>query len=836
MVTPPFRTWGLLLPLAAMAVFMAVPAVSDAQPEEPLTLLKRALRLKAEGRIAEAVPLWVRLSEYPETRMTAREHLKRATPADLKTAADVVRRAYALHAESRLAEPQQIVLPIPGLPISMVSLPLAQGQPPPAELDAMGERLKRAMQLESEGRYDEALALWTELANQPDLAGVARQRRNILLLRAPAGQAAPTLLNIDAARQLIGGAGAADDPMLFNEHLALASAVAIAAGQESDATRRTELYGQARSEFRRLLEGVSGRQAPDDVRRIAEWNLAVLASRDWMNADPAYWERGLREFPPGPGRERVRLFMALRQAEASFRANQPQGVRSALELANRIAGGMEGAGSLAVQDAEAVLRGFRRTLVARAAQQNQLEQYRPILGADLGAEFAAAEASESYRRFVQALAQRPEAFGEAPGTFQQVLERLQSARGQAPEGSPLRQQLDQDIQAVERFLQVLTQTPPALLLSWNRAAERTNAARSAEEWEAAATAWREVYGTTAEGSPERAEAGRHLFNAQMRRGEVLFRAGNRDAAQQALEQARATLGEVGQPWPEADRTAATDRLQNNLLALQPPREELVPPTGNVPAYAGGRIGPCRAPCMIMHYHEYHQPDVEDWLNRLQQNQDDALTKLVDWFNNSPMRQGDPTVRRDWTPETLIEFLSRTMNRTPGTQRAGARQWCDHDRRLGRGWHGYAVKSNGAAYYLNNGVALINAECSNPLDVIRVREIPPPALVETPEAAIPRPLPQVPPVVYARPQPEFAFFVEGIFQPYALPLPQIIIQERGRQSPEPGRQSPEPRGRQSPERRSKGTRGDRAVPARAAASRAPSVPVTTAPDAPPIPVR
>jgi hypothetical protein len=179
--------------------------------------------------------------------------------------------------------------------------------------------------------------------------------------------------------------------------------------------------------------------------------------------------------------------------------------------------------------------------------------------------------------------------------------------------------------------------------------------------------------------------------------------------------------------------------------------------------------------MIMHYDRPHPADVADWLNRLQNDQD-ALRRLVDWFNNGPMAKATPDAKRDFStdpnsPNYLVAFLSKNMNRTPGVLKRGTLQWCDHN---GAGpWKSAPVRADGAAYYLNNGVPIINAECSNPLNPIRTRKLPAPEWMECPESAAPRMIPPYPVINYGMPEAEFSFHVEGIFQPYALPLPAVV---------------------------------------------------------------
>ena len=68
--------------------------------------------------------------------------------------------------------------------------------------------------------------------------------------------------------------------------------------------------------------------------------------------------------------------MAMRLAEAAMMAKQPQEVERALHLAEQIAAGQEGKGSLSVPDGEEQLRLLRRYLARLAFQTNQAHAFR----------------------------------------------------------------------------------------------------------------------------------------------------------------------------------------------------------------------------------------------------------------------------------------------------------------------------------------------------------------------------------------------------------------------------------------------------------------------------
>jgi hypothetical protein len=647
--------------------------------------------------------------------------------------------------------------------------------------------LERVLKLEAAGNFTAALPVWVQLSNFPETAMAARQHRIWILLygstQPSMGPRAIPRANIDAARQLIRGALAAQDPLLFEEQLALAESIMYSAQGGGDTMRAT--FEEARREFRLVLTGIPGvpnRQAPEYVRRIAEWNLAVLAIALPESTDPAYWQRALNEFPPLPGRERVRLYIAMKLAEAHMMAKHPAEVERVVALVEAIAAGREGPGSLAVPNSAEDVRLFRRYLAKLAYQTNQAAQFEAnpqsfFRRTDFPGEYHAWEASDAFRSWVARL---PGSWAEAESTWGMILRHLEQARDMANGNNSLRQRVLADITAVNMFLQSLSQNPPRILLPWNAAAEATNAAsrsNTPEAWNATAEAWRRVL-PLLQGRPreERAEAEMHVVNAYLKIADVRHRANDAEGARRALDQAAAALSDIGADISAPDRMMVQQRIDNNRRSLAAQEERLVPP-GPVrfPAYRGGDVGPCPFRCMIMHYDAPHKPDVTEWLNRLQNDQD-ALKRLVDWFNNGPMAVATPGAKRDFStdpnsPNYLVAFLSKNMDRTPGVLRRGVRQWCDH---MGAGpWHSAPVRANGAAYYLTNGVAIINAECANPLAPIRTSKVQPPPWMECQEQAAPRALPQFPVINYGMPQAEFSIHVEGIFQPYSLPLPPVV---------------------------------------------------------------
>lgn len=660
--------------------------------------------------------------------------------------------------------------------------------PPAADLSDQDKHnlaaglLKRALKLEAAGDFDTAFGVWEQLAQFPETAMSSRQHRIWIKLHKPEGAPAPSDANLNAARTLIAGPLAQQDELLFEEQLALASAIMFSATTPGPQMRQR--FEQARVEFRKVLNGipgVTGRTAPEYVRRIAEWNLAVLAISLPETRDPAYWERGLAEFPALPMRERIRLYMAMKLAEAYMFAKNPAQVEKALAQAEAIAAGREGPGSLPVSDGAEQLRLFRRYMAKLAFQLNEQDKYRQgfLKNTDFGGQMRAYEASELFRSWVANLVARPSSVVDAPSTWQKILQLLQDARTLTGGNIMLQQHLDADIKAAQAYLQALEQTPPRIFYAWNQAAKRTNTAKTPADWDEAAKMWRDVLASL-QGRPadERAEAAMRVVNAYLRKADLLYKAMDLNGAKAALEQARDAVGVgpmgVGAPLSPQDREMISKRIENNLKALGAAEEQLVPAgTPVIPAYKGGPIGPCRARCVIVHYHERHQPDVADWLNRLQNNPD-AVKRLVDWFNNGPMARATADAKRDFSadpnsPNYLVAFLSKHVNRTPGVLKRGARQWCDHN---GAGpWHSYPVRVDTGAYYLTNGVAIINADCSNPLAPIRTMK-PKAEWMECPEFARARELPQFPAVSYGMPEAEFSFHVEGVFQPYALPLPAV----------------------------------------------------------------
>jgi hypothetical protein len=471
--------------------------------------------------------------------------------------------------------------------------------------------------------------------------------------------------------------------------------------------------------------------------------------------------------------------MAMRLAEAYLIADQPEKVEEALALAGKIIAGEEGKGSLTVPNGEKDLDCFLRYLAQLAIQRNVAAKYRDgfLRRTDFFGEYRAWEAAEMFRKYVGDLQANPATVTDAPRIWNAILQILQDARQFTGDDKEFAARLDADIAAVQAYLAALAKDPPALTYAWNQAAERTNTAQSPQDWDQAAQMWRAVLGQL-QGRPQadRTEAALRVVGAFMAKACALYKAGDKPGAQAALEQAREALGTgpngVGADIPAADRDEITGRIENNLRALGAGEEKLVPTAPKAaPAYRGGPIGPCRARCVIIHYHERHQPDVADWLNRLQNNPE-AVRRLVDWFNNGPLARKTPDAKRDFSadpnsPNYLVAFLSKHVQRTPGILRRGATQWCDHS---GAGpWQSYPVRTDTAAYYLNNGVAIINADCSNPLAPIRVRKTVG-EFICCPERALVKPFPQFPAVAYSLPEACFAIHIEGIFQPYALPNP------------------------------------------------------------------
>jgi hypothetical protein len=284
----------------------------------------------------------------------------------------------------------------------------------------------------------------------------------------------------------------------------------------------------------------------------------------------------------------------------------------------------------------------------------------------------------------------------------------------------------------------------------------------------------------------------------MRKADVLFAAGRKEEAGRALMQARDALGVgptgVGSAISAADQKMILDRIVNNEKALTGGQTLLPQPPKPFGVYQGPLIPPCehfiisrrggrtvrRERCMIVHYPKPHAGDAADWawtLNYLNEHRED-LRRLVDWFNNGPVAQRTPDAKRDWTEETLLAFLSdeKMVRPQAGPLRKGTTQWCDRIHLPGGGfrkeWHSSPVQEAGAAWYTTTGDMILNVKCANPLGVIR--------MVTTPvqwlpceEMAATRAFPPYPVINYGMPQAEFSFHVEGIFQPYALPLPPVV---------------------------------------------------------------
>ncbi len=292
----------------------------------------------------------------------------------------------------------------------------------------------------------------------------------------------------------------------------------------------------------------------------------------------------------------------------------------------------------------------------------------------------------------------------------------------------------------------------AMVDAWNQAARATRGAYSSADWSAAADLWAQatmMRGSTTWSEDERRRIALYrircllkqadTLKAQSERGNtntsreeepgrtpvpvsMVQEGGNRrPTVEAALDRAAQALKDLNALLSPADRASLSRVIGNNRRALAG-AVRLIPATlGAVAPYRGGPIGPARAGCAILQYYRPHQPDVAEWLDRLR-NEPQALRRLVDWFNNGMVTRAttESQVKRDFSadeksPDYLVAFLSSNLQRTPGVVRRGTRAWCDRD---GKVWEPEALRTDMPAYFLNNGVALVEAERSRPLNVIR----------------------------------------------------------------------------------------------------------------------
>ncbi len=639
--------------------------------------------------------------------------------------------------------------------------------PPVAELSdtdrqnlAAGQ-VKRALKLEAAGNTAAALAAWEQVAKLPGYELPARQHRIYLLLRPAAGGKAPSAASIDQARQLIRGPLADKDPLVYDQQMALVSA--ILAGAPASGTARRPVVALARTECRLVLNGIPGAgKAPTSgpVRDRAEMTVGLLAAEAENPGDLNHWRTALTECPARPGRERLRYYLTQQLALAAVNGRQPEQAAAALNQANIIATGGEGNGTTALPGATAEVAKLRRYMVARVFELKDADRYRTTLlkDSDYIGEYLAYLASEEAKALDAALKANPTPGPEAQARWQAIGKKLEEARAHSGANSALTAKLDADLAEIKAYSTAVDSFPPTIAVAWTEAAGKTNQAAKPADWDVAATSWRGVLAMMV-GRPatERREVALHVVHSHLRKADVLYAEGKKDAARTALRQARAELitmpEAVGSHLTQEDKERIEQRVSNNGKALNA-GTYLAGTKGekNIPGFRGSTLKPVATECVIIRYKSPHTPNVDQWLQDLRTHPS-AVRRLVDWFNNGPVAQKTPGAKRDFSanpssPNYLVTFLEKHAYRKPGALPVGTVQWCDHN---GKGpWHGSVIKkAGGAAYYLKDGTPIIRTVCSNPIGVIRTYTVTAEWIPQE-ESASPRAVPGYPSIAYGKP--------------------------------------------------------------------------------------
>lgn len=647
------------------------------------------------------------------------------------------------------------------------------GIEPPADLPALAElskadrqnlaacQVKHALKLEASGNTAAALSAWEQVAKLPGYELPARQHGIYLLLRPGAGGKAPSAANIDRARKLIRGPLADKDPLVYEQQMALVGA--ILAGAPAAGTARRPVVALARTECRLVLNGIPGASkapASGAVRDRAEYTLGLLATEAENPNDINHWRAALAECPARPGREPLRYHLATQMCLASVNSRQPAQLSAALNQANIIATGGEGNGTAAVPGGAAEVTRLRRYLVARVFELKDADRYRDTLlkDNDYAGEYLAYLAAEDARALDAALKANPAAGAEAKIRWQAIGKKLEVARAHAGGNTAITTKIDADLAKINTYCTAVDSCPPAIAVAWTNAAEKTNKSVKPADWDAAATSWRGVLAMMV-GRPasERREAALHVVHSRLRKADLLYAGGNKEAARTALRQARAELSTmpeaVGSHLEDEDKERILERVANNGKALNA-GTYLAGTRGEkgIPNFKGTTLKPVATECVIIRYKSPHTPNVDQWLQDLRTHPS-AVRRLVDWFNNGPIAQKTPGAKRDFSanpasPNYLVTFLEKHVYRKPGALPVGTVQWCDHN---GKGpWHGSVIKqAGGAAYYLKDGTPIIRTVCSNPIGVIRTYTSHA-EWIPLQETAKPRAVPSYPSIAYAKP--------------------------------------------------------------------------------------
>lgn len=633
---------------------------------------------------------------------------------------------------------------------------------------------RRALQFEGAGNLPSALEVWRQLSafngigRYPRVALMSRQHQISILL---------TQNNLSAARGLIRGPGAASDPLIWDQQLALAAGIIRSAPAGGEA--RLEALRQAIEEYRAVVDGIQGvTLAPSAAQRsLAEWNLEALSLSTNPPASPAEWERRLGRFPALPGREPVLLYIASRWAEAALEAGQPDAVARALRDVDAIAAGRYRPGMQPVARGADFVVLLRRFLARRIFERNEVGRYGDVLrSTDYGGEYRGWDAAKLYRARLERLRGNADLIVEDPTVYENILRVLMEARTMSGPNADLGRRLDNDITLTRAYLEALRKDPPKITLEWNRAANITNGARDAASWQRAADAWRGVLGLL-QGRPQqqRRDAAMHVINAYLRQADALYMERDFQGARGALAQAESALrieGGVGAELSEADRRMVAERLANNLRALRPSEELAGPAAPFAPFPREQVVVPDESRCVITRYPGPSiRPNVEAWIENLR-NRPGTVRRLVDWFNNGPMARNTSGAKRNFSadpnsPDYLVDFLDRNLSRTVGVLPIGSRQWCDHN---GTGpWASYITRKEAAAYYLKNGVAIIRIACDNPLAPIKVVRSAA-RWAECEEKAVLIVAAEAPVINYGEPNAPFSFPIPQQYKEFVLPRP------------------------------------------------------------------
>jgi hypothetical protein len=629
----------------------------------------------------------------------------------------------------------------PGIPV-----PPAEGLAPEDRRNLIAGLIRRLFDVEGEpGFYtggppaQEALRVLDLLAQFPEMALTVRQHRIWIRLEA--------LVDLAEARRLIYGPGAADDPLIYEEHFALAQKY-----------RQRGMTAQAEEELRLIINGIPGVPGPNtpaDVRTaqeaarrflrpLAEWNLAVSAlNLPGMDSDPAKWRQALSTLTPAPNREFLRLFLAFRLAEALVRRKAPAAeLTETLGLIDRIAAGQEGMGTRAIPEANVWLEIYFRYLADLAFQGMSGDMYEGVLAPRTiyYTERRAGEAAQIYNQ------SRPMT-GDAYNT---ILQKLQAALRLLPANAPhadyWRGRLQADIAAVQKFQmdhadfvrrQMAYEARLAYVNEWNAAADHTwesskirlnrqTAQQAVDAWTRAVQMWTAIYQKVpADAQMEKEEAGARVVGSHMKVADSYVAMGNRAEAARHLDQAEQALNSL--TLSANDKAMFAARIAHNRRAL----------VGSVPTGRGlGNYRPWpagvrfRPPsprserfCILID--EDRLPRVRDFISALRADRR-AQELLLEWFNvEGPRRlgvQGDPRVKRDFdlepgSPNNLVDFLAQHIHPTAGVLPPNTRQWA-YDEPAQR-WIGPSMVGARSAGYFVGGRPILNARCANPIDVIRV---------------------------------------------------------------------------------------------------------------------